>query len=150
MNQSLIMKFEKCFYESFLSSCPYAPPEIGGILGGKNSVVTDIVIDNRSAVLNKAVYIPDIDFLNFKIDECEKQNIEFFGIFHTHISNNTLSNDDRINIEKVMCSMPKSIIKLYFPIVIPKKEMIAYVAERKNNKINIYLEDIDIIEDKEV
>lgn len=144
------MKIEKCFYESFLSSCPYAPPEIGGILGGKNGIVTDIVIDNRNAVSNKAVYIPDIDFLNFKIDEWEKQNIEFFGIFHTHFSDNTLSKDDRINIGKVMYSMPKSVIKLYFPIVIPQKEMIAYVAERKNNKINIYLEDIDIIENKEV
>lgn len=144
------MKIEKCFYESFLSSCPYAPPEIGGILGGKNGVVTDIVIDNRNAVLNKAIYIPDIDFLNFKIEEWEKQNIEFYGIFHTHFSDNTLSNDDRINIEKVMYSMPKSIIKLYFPIVIPQKEMVVYLAERKNNKINIYLEDIDIIENKEV
>lgn len=144
------MKIEKCFYESFLSSCPYTPPEIGGILGGKNGVVTDIVIDNRNAVLNKAVYIPDIDFLNSKIEEWEKQNIEFYGIFHTHISESTLSNDDRINIEKVMCSMPKSIIKLYFPIVISQKEMIVYVAERKKNKINIYLENIDIIEDKEV
>lgn len=144
------MKIEKCFYESFLSSCPYAPPEIGGILGGKNCVVTDIVIDNRNAVSNKAVYIPDIDFLNCKIEEWEKHNIIFYGIFHTHMSDSTLSNDDRINIEKVMYSMPTSIIKLYFPIVIPKKEMIVYVAERQNNKINIYLEDIDIIEDKEV
>lgn len=144
------MKIEKCFYESFLSSCPYAPSEIGGILGGKNGVVTDVVIDNRNAVLNKAIYIPDIDFLNFKIEEWEKQNIEFYGIFHTHFCDSALSNDDRINIEKVMYSMPKSIIKLYFPIVIPQKEMIAYVAERKNNKINIHLEDIDIIEDKEV
>ena len=144
------MKIEKCFYESFLSSCPYAPPEIGGILGGKNGVVTDVVIDNRNAVLNKAIYIPDIDFLNFKIEEWEKQNIEFYGIFHTHFCVSALSNDDRINIEKVMYSMPKSIIKLYFPIVIPQKEMIAYVAERNNNKINIDLEDIDIIKDKEV
>lgn len=144
------MKIEKCFYESFLSSCPYAPPEIGGIFGGKNGVVTDIVIDNRNVVSNKAVYIPDIDFLNSKIEEWEKYNIEFYGIFHTHMSDKTLSNDDRINIEKVMYSMPTSIIKLYFPIVIPKKEMIVYVAERQNNKINIFLEDIDIIEDKEV
>lgn len=144
------MKIEKCFYESFLSSCPYAPPEIGGILGGKNGVVTDIVIDNRNAVSNKAIYIPDIDFLNSKIEEWEKQNTEFYGIFHTHFSDNTLSKDDRINIEKIMYSMPKSVIKLYFPIVIPQKEMTVYVAERKNNKINIYLEDIDIIENKEV
>lgn len=144
------MKIEKYFYEFFLSSCPYAPSEIGGILGGKNGVATDIVIDNRNAVPNKALYIPDIDFLNSKIEEWEKRNIEFYGIFHTRFSDNTLSNDDRINIEKVMYSIPKSIIKLYFPIVIPQKEMTAYVAERKNNKINIYLDDIDIIEDKEV
>lgn len=139
---------EQVYYSIY--SFPNAPPEIGGILGGKNGVVTDIVIDNRNAVSNKAIYIPNIDFLNSKIEKWEKQNIEFYGIFHTHFSDNTLSKDDRINIEKIMYSMPKSIIKLYFPIVIPQKEMIAYVAERKNNKINIYLEDIDIIENKEV
>lgn len=144
------MKIEKYLYKSFLSSCSYAPPEIGGILGGKNDVVTDIVIDNRNAVLNKAVYIPDINFLNSKIEEWEKKNIEFYGIFHTHLSDMSLSNDDRINIENVMYSMPESIIKLYFPIIIPKKEMIAYAAERKNSKINIYSEDIDIIKDEEV
>lgn len=139
------MKIEKCFYKKFLSSCTNVPPEIGGILGGNSGVITDIIIDDHMAISKKAVYIPDIKFLNRKIEEWENHNIEFYGIFHTHMSDNTLSNDDRINIEKIMYSMPKQIEKLYFPIVIPKKEMKVYAAKRQNSKINIYLDCLDII-----
>ncbi len=139
------MKIEKSFYENFLSSCTNAPPEIGGILGGNNDLITDIVIDNRMVVTKRAVYIPDIKFLNCIIEKWENDNIEFYGVFHTHIRDNTLSNDDRINIEKIMGSMPKQVTKLYFPIVIPKKDMKVYAAERQNNKINIFLDCLDII-----
>lgn len=139
------MKIKKGVYEKLLQSCPYAPPEIGGILGGQNNIVTDIVFDDCRVISNKAVYIPNIDFLNLKIEEWHKYEIEFYGIFHTHIEENTLSKDDESNIEKIMLSMPKSIDKLYFPVVIPKKEIVVYAAETANNKVNIYLDSVDII-----
>lgn len=139
------MKIKRYVYDSLLYSCPFVPPEIGGIIGGNHGIVTNIAIDDCNEVLDKAVYIPNIKFLNGQINIWNSENIEFHGIFHTHISDSTLSNDDKFNIRKIMLSMPKSITKLYFPIIIPKKEMIVYAALKDNNQINIYLEAIDII-----
>lgn len=139
------MKIKRNVYDFLLQSCPSAPPETGGILGGNNGIITNIVFDKCNAVLDKAIYVPNIEFLNSQINRWNVYNIDFYGIFHTHISDKALSNDDKLNINKIMLSMPKSITKLFFSIIIPKKEMTFYAALRDNNQINIYLEEIDII-----
>lgn len=125
--------------------------EIGGIIGGNSNIITHFEYDNNYSIKNKNMYVPNIKYLNEIIFEWEKQSVELYGVFHTHpMGQTTLSNDDIVTIKNIMMALPESVKFLYFPIVIPNDMIYPYVAKREDNKINIYLEDIDIIEDKEV
>lgn len=125
--------------------------EIGGIIGGNSNIITHFEYDNNYSIKNKNMYVPNIEYLNEIIFEWKKQSVELYGVFHTHpIGQTTLSNDDIVTIKNIMMALPKSVKFLYFPIVIPNDMIYPYVAKRDDNKINIYLDDIDIIENKEV
>jgi proteasome lid subunit RPN8/RPN11 len=146
-----MIKIQRDLYKKLLNMCPIVPPEIGGVLAGKNSTITHIIFDKNNTVHNSAIYIPNIQFLNDKINEFAEWDEDFYGIFHSHIeSEPTLSNDDKESITKIMLAMPSSVEKLYFPIIIPKKEMFVYVATRINNEIHIDSDELYIINDKEV
>lgn len=110
------------------------PPETGGILGSdSNDVITDIILDIKSNTGHCCSYSPNVDFLNSCIAEWAERNIQFVGIFHTHFAGvQTLSEADKKYIVSIMQAMPGGIDKLYFPIyVLPDRELICYVAERK-------------------
>lgn len=69
----------------------------------------------------------------------EKKEITFYGIFHTHFFGvNTLSIGDKNYIESIMKSMPISIEKLFFPIVVmPQKEIAGYEAQKEVERLII-------------
>lgn len=130
----------------FLISLPCAPPEIGGILGGKSGVISTYVIDiGLDTFNNYAHYYPNINMLNKIINNWTKQGISFYGIFHTHFpGGNQLSLGDKKYIYQIMLAMPIEINKLLFPIILPS-EIIWYQACRKDSQIFICRDDIKII-----
>lgn len=144
------MKIYREIFEKIISNLPERTPEIGGILG-KNSdniiceTVVDIGMANRS---KQCSYVPNVEKLNEKIKDWNKQDIEFVGIFHTHFWNvETLSDGDKKYIIEIMSAMPKEIKYLYFPIVvIPECKIIPYIAYIENEKITIKRENIKIID----
>lgn len=141
------MKLSFNIYKTLLEIPPTVPPEIGGILGGKNGEIFKIAFDKNTKNYNSAVYNPNIDYLNEIITHWENQGIDFVGLFHTHMQDNiTLSNDDIVNIKNIMRSMPNTISNLYFPIVIPKKEIFPYIAKKDNNRISIQLDELIILD----
>lgn len=112
----------------------------------QDDVVTDFVFDKGKIDFKKAVYIPNTDFINNQINDWSKQKIEFCGIVHTHPNNQrTLSADDIYYIKNIMSTMPKTISYLYFPIIIPHKNIISYKAEINKGKIDIYADEIIVI-----
>ena len=78
----MVVKSESVMGE-ILKKLPCEPPEIGGILGGKNGVVTCHVLDYGKTGGSPCSYTPNIAYLNRKIEEWFKDGIEFMGIFHT-------------------------------------------------------------------
>lgn len=144
------MKIKNSIYNQILS-IQTAHFEIGGIFGGSNSIITKFVLDKNKITEDKFMYIPNIDYLNSILEKWYADGIEFYGIFHTHpVGQVTLSNDDIVSIKNIMMALPESIEMLYFPIVIQNDTVYPYVAKRENNKINIYLDDLYIIDSKEV
>lgn len=139
------MKIKSCVLKDILDSIPNHPPEIGGILGGKDGIITQCYIDCKSSSLG-CYYSPDIISLDKIIFDWQKDNISFMGIFHTHFGGaKTLSDGDKIYISKIMQAMPERLNKLYFPVVVmPEKTMIPYLANRCEKSVEIITEQIVI------
>lgn len=125
--------------DSLISGLPY---EVGGIIGSHSGICIDeVVVDTkRSKNTRLCSYSPDVDFLNSQIELWQDKEIQFMGIFHTHLGGSkSLSHGDKKYINEIMKNMPKEIFSLYFPIyVLPQKEWICYKAERTADDIEIY------------
>lgn len=134
-------------YHQLLRS-PEIPPETGGILGMKNSVINSICFDSglsHSSSCNE--YVPDVSFFNNCIDAWQKNGIVFCGMFHTHLPQwSTLSGGDKTYIRCIMNSLPRSINQLFFPLVFPGHSIRSFVAIRENNRIYINEDTITIVE----
>ena len=115
------------------------PPESGGILGGRNDVVTNICLDKGILGKHPCSYTPDTRFLNQKINQWVETGIQFMGMFHVHFGGTeSLSEGDKEYIVRIMEVMPKKIGCLYFPVVVmPERKVVAYKAVRNNEKVVI-------------
>jgi len=84
------------------------PPESGGILGGRNDVVTNICLDKGILGKHPCSYTPDTRFLNQKINQWAETGIQFMGMFHVHFGGTeSLSEGDKEYIVRIMEVMPK-------------------------------------------
>ncbi len=129
-----------------MTSFPGVPPERGGIIGGKNKTVTEFVLDDKNTFTDKAIYVPDVDFINKQIEIWHNSSIDFYGIVHSHICDVSLSTEDIEYIQKIMLYSPDNIKELYFPIIIPNKNIVFYKAEKLQNNVIISKENIFIKE----
>ncbi len=143
--KKLMMKILTDVYEKIIN-CPLAPPETGGIIGIKNEVVCSCFYDNSLPQRKRAIYIPNVDFLNAKICEIEEKGIEFAGMFHSHPPNQPkLSGDDIEYIKVIFQAMPASIKTLYFPIVLPNVALVSFKAIKQEDAVHILEDKIKII-----
>lgn len=134
-------------YEDIIRNVPKYPPEIGGIMGGKNNIIQCIFFDDGIKTEKYCSYNPNTELLNEVINKWIFQDIEFYGIFHTHFFDvQTLSIEDKNYIKKIMKSMPEKIKKLYFPIIVlPQKSIVPYYAENTGDNIIISKEKLKYV-----
>lgn len=131
------MRLLKSVYDMLLSCSP-VPPESGGILGEKDGIVCAVCLDQANQVLTQAEYRPNVEYLNAVISGWERTGVDFAGLFHTHLSEQTsLSGSDRYYITQIMQALPSSTEKLFFPVVLPGIEVFSYMAFRKGGDILI-------------
>ena len=139
------MKITSEIYKLLLE-CPQVPPEIGGILGGKNDIIEKMIVDEGKKSCIGIQYVPDVMFINKCIGEWDDLHIEFYGMFHTHLDRwKTLSDRDKEYIKRIMNVMPGQVEDLYFPLVFPKNKVKFFKAVKSNNKIHISEEKIEIV-----
>ncbi len=137
------MKITNSVFKDILLSFPPAPPEHGGIIGGKNGIISVFCHDSVGPS-EQAVYVPDVMFLNGVIEEWHRSGISFYGMIHSHMKNEpTLSEGDIKYIKAVMAEMDIG-EKLYFPIVLPGY-IIPYVATKTVTSVNIVKEELDVL-----
>lgn len=140
------MHIKRTIYEQLLTCCPAFPPESGGILGGRNGVVTQFELDLGLTATRDDFYIPNVEYFNDVIAVWQTIGIAFYGILHTHPKNSKeLSPADRAYIQSVMRAMPKTVDRLYFPLVFPQAGICAYNAIRNGNNIILNAEDIILL-----
>lgn len=140
------MKIDCNTYLKIMHSFPSAPPECGGIMGGKNKIITEFVLDYANTFTDRAIYVPDVEFINKQIEMWHNSNIDFYGIIHSHISDDSLSQEDIKYIKKIMINTPDNMGELFFPIIIPNKSIVFYKAEKTQNNVIISKEKIFIKE----
>lgn len=128
-----------------LRQLPDGPPESGGILGGRDQTVTDIVLDKGRIGGRPCSYTPDVAFLNREIKRWAEKGLRFMGVFHVHFGGaEALSEGDRNYIARIMDAMPEGYDRLYFPVVVmPERRVVAYQAMRTNEKIEIKRDEIE-------
>ncbi|MBR6800877.1 MAG: hypothetical protein IKM61_03915 [Eubacteriaceae bacterium] len=137
------MKITKSVYDGILAFTPPAPPERGGILGGKDGKII-IYASDTGGKSEYDRYTPDTQSINKIIETWEKIGIGFMGIYHSHFQDGeSLSNGDIKYIKKIMSVMPEKAV-LYFPLILPGK-IIAYRAENASPTVHITSDDIEII-----
>ncbi len=138
------MKIKETIFKEIIES-PVPPPEVGGIIGGKNDIVTCYFADKGSKENCYDSYYPSTDLLNDQIAKWQDSGIDFYGIYHTHFAGDDgLSCSDRRYIVNIMQAMPQEIKYLYFPIVF-KGNMLVYKAVRDKNTVKIQQEDMEIV-----
>lgn len=137
------MKIKKCIYKEIIT-LPCKISEYGGIIGGMNDMVTVFEVDSGLKTQDNGSYIPDVFVINKCIDIWSKHGISFLGMFHTHITDNTLlSGNDKQYITNIMMRN-KVCNRLYFPILIPQTEFCVYKAIRVNENIVINKDELII------
>lgn len=108
--------------------------EIGGILGSSSEgIITHVLFDQLSQPPeHHCCYTPNVDFLNSEIENWQRREIRFMGMFHSHFGGaSLLSPADTEYIRHIMSVMPPSVKFLYFPVyVVSEKELISYRADR--------------------
>ena len=144
------MKIYQNILENILEKMPVVPPEKGGIIGGKNGVVTVWEYDEGYAG-SGCVYYPNVEHLNEVIASWIENGLDFMGIYHVHFGNaRTLSKGDISYIERILSTMPDTVTQLSFPIIVqPDKEMVSYVAQIDfRGEVLIKKEEIEIYKEK--
>lgn len=138
------MRITKKLYEEIVFNTPVPPPESGGILFTKNSIISKCVFDMGLSEYGK--YTPNVKVLNREIKLFTEQGYEFCGIFHSHFPcGECLSDDDKKYIELITYNLRNTSEKLYFPIVLPNERIVSYCAYEKNGKVYITDDKIFII-----
>ncbi len=126
------MHIKRKIFETIMSSCP---PETGGIFGGQKGVVTHFVFDSDSVAKDGDACVSSTEYLNAAIAKWQTEGMELLGIFHSHPKHaEMLPRADRIYIETVMQSLPASVSRLYFPMIIPQTDMVVFCAERRDGQ----------------
>lgn len=119
--------------------------EAGGILGGKDGVIGRFVLDEGQEHYSDK-YVPNVLFMNQKIAEWLESGIEFCGLVHNHLTKAPkLSHEDAVYIRQIMRSLPPSLEQLYFPLVIPRRQIIPFMARRNEDKVLLVNDILQII-----
>lgn len=140
------MHIQKAIYNKLLLDFHITPTEIGGILGGRMGAITHFVLDQGCKTNRTDFYIPNTVYLNEVLAQWQNGNIEFYGIFHTHpCGGKALSCADKAYIDKIVRTCSKTGQPLYFPIILPQQEMLAYSAKVVNGTVLIQQESIFVI-----
>ncbi len=138
------MKILKDVYLQIMSEYDAVPPEHGGIMGGKNGIVTVYYHDKTDGVTDKAIYEPNAELLNAVIENWDKTGISFYGMVHSHPENETaLSDGDMEYIKKLFSSLEEG-AKLYFPIVLPKQTIVPYSVQKSKGIVTAIRERLEI------
>ncbi len=108
------MDVTTCVFDALLSlhSTTY---EQGGILGGKNGIITHFYLDN-GAERNGFCYKPNVQALNEVIENWYNDGIDFLGLAHSHPKGKALLSASDVSFAEQLFKS-NGLQKCYFPLI---------------------------------
>lgn len=135
------MKIFKNVFEEIIYSCKPSFIETGGPIGSRNNIITTYKLD----IGEYCRYSPNTENIENIVYDWKNESIDFCGIFHSHPQGEILSKADIEYINRIMLSVSDYYDFLYFPIVIPHKNIVPYKAVFKNGKVEITDDELVIV-----
>lgn len=142
------MKILRKVYSQILNEIPDYSFETGGILGGRDGVIEKFMFDKGLHQLEqRCCYVPDTIMINQRIEDWSYDQVDFYGIWHTHFGGSiNLSKGDIKYIKNILCAVYPEKRGLYFPIIlIPERKIEAYYCILCDQEIQIKKENIRIV-----
>ena len=134
----MILKFKitTSAYQEIVKKIGSQEPEKGGILMGKNGVVTDFIFD-KAAATTRSTYTLNVAYLNPMIKELKQQGKELLGIIHSHPNGySKLSDPDREYFSSQFKNFPNlefMLTPIVFSAKIDEFEIFPYVFHKNGN-----------------
>ncbi len=94
--------------------------EQGGVLGGKNGIITHFYLDN-GAERNSFYYKPNVQALNEVIENWYNDGIDFLGLAHSHPKGKALLSASDISFAEQLIKSNR-LQKCHFPLTAMKNE----------------------------
>ncbi len=139
------MKMKRAVYDQILQTCPAVPPESGGLLGGRDGLITQYVAD-LGLGNGYDRYVPNVQVFNAALAAWQKDGVQFCGLYHSHFpQGECLSDADVLYIETILRATAHAVNALYFPLVFPKEKMIAYRATLSDGQVQIQPDGITLV-----
>lgn len=130
------MRILDSVYNDLIMKIPAAPPEMGGLVGGKHDIIDRYELISGENSKSEALFIPDVEISNSILTSWQNNEIVFWGIFHSHPDCcPCLSYQDKDYAERILKAVDFYTNSLYFPIVLPGREIIFHKASLKNGEI---------------
>lgn len=121
-------------YETLIH-LPQVPPETGGILAGKNSLISEIHLQTDAEKL-AGTFQPDENELLPILNEWIEKGFDLVGIFHTHAPNwPDLSREDLNYLEAFWSLNSGSGLVFLFPLIFPESHIRLYGIGEEDGQV---------------
>lgn len=139
----MTIEVERKVFEQIIGYSSGLNYETGGFIGICNHRIHTYFFDDGTR--QKGTYCPNRDIFYELIEKWGQKGMTAFGIFHTHLNGNpSLSGEDIGYINSIFESNT-DLEEMFFPVIIPEKEICVYLANRKNEEVLINLVALKII-----
>lgn len=110
--------------------------ETGGFIGIHNNRIHTYFFDD--GIRQKGTcYCPNKDMFYVLTKKWRQEGITAFGIFHTHLNGNLSLSREDIGYINAIFESNADLEEMFFPVIIPEKEVCIYLANRKNERVLI-------------
>lgn len=147
-SKDIIMK--KSIFQKIKETIGSLSPETGGIIGICDNIICEFYFDN-TAYSNADCYIPNDVVINEVLEEWALNNVQFYGIVHSHPYGQTkLSYNDIIYARQILDLISNTYASIYFPIIQSEFdgkpfEVYSYVIKKMKSEYKVFSVNLTII-----
>ena len=139
----MAIEIERKVFEQIIGFSSGLNYETGGFIGICNNRIRTYYFDD--GIRQKEAYCPNKDIFYELIEEWGQEGITAFGIFHTHLNGKLSLSGEDIRYINAIFESNADLEEMFFPVIIPGKEICVYHANRKNEEVLINTAALKII-----
>ncbi len=139
------MEMKKSLFDEIIHSSSGFGYETGGFVGVCGNKICVWAFDEGVRGAREGVYCPNKNKFYFMISSWREIGVTCLGIVHTHLNGNPQLSQGDVRYINSIFDRNGNLVKMFFPIVIPDKEIHVYGSRRKDGEVLIQLVPLKII-----